>query len=54
MTKRARVMKRAMALTTRVECDKESDGFSGKSDGNKGGRRLTVTSRVMVMVTATT
>ena len=31
-------MKRAMALATRVECNKESDGFGGKSDGNKGGR----------------
>ena len=44
-------MKRAMALATRVECDEESDGFGGKSNGNKGGRRLTVT-RVMAMVTA--
>jgi hypothetical protein len=31
-------MKQAMALATSVECDKESDGFGGKSDGNKGGR----------------
>jgi len=38
VTKRARGMKRAMALATRVECDKESDGFGGKSDGNEGGR----------------
>ena len=45
-------MKRAMALATRVECDKESDGFGGKSNGNKGGRRLTAT-RAMAMVTAT-
>jgi len=45
-------MKRAMALATRVECDEESDGFGGKSNGNKGGRRLTVT-RGMAMVTAT-
>ena len=30
-------MKRAMALVTRVECDEESDGFGGKSDGNEGG-----------------
>ena len=52
MTKRARGMKRAMALVTRVECDEESDGFGGKSDGNKGGRRLTAT-RAMAMATAT-
>ena len=45
-------MKRAMALVTRVECDEESDGFGGKSDGNKGGRRLTAT-RAMAMATAT-
>ena len=45
-------MKRAMELGMRVECDKESDGFGGKSDGNEGGRRLTAT-RVMVTVTAT-
>ena len=52
MTKRARGMKRAMALATRVECDKESDGFGGKSDGNECGRRLTTT-RAMVTVMAT-
>ena len=52
MTKRVRGMKRAMALATWVECDKESDGFGGKSNGNKGGRRLMVT-RVMVTATAT-
>jgi hypothetical protein len=46
-------MKRAMALATRVECDKESDGFGGKSVGNEGGRRLTAT-RAMATVTATT
>ena len=44
MTKRARGMKRAIALATRVECNEESDGFGGKSDGNEGGRRLTATS----------
>ena len=51
-------MKWAMALATRVECDEESDGFGGKSDGNDGGRRLTATRAmvtamtwVMVMVT---
>ena len=53
MTKRSRGMKRAMALATRVECDKESNGFGGKSDGNKGGRRLMAT-RAMAMVTVTT
>ena len=46
-------MKRVMLLVTRVECNKESDGFGGKSDGNEGGRRLTVT-RAMATVTATT
>ena len=47
-------MKRAMALATRVEsCDKESNGFGGKSDGNEGGRRLMAT-RAMVTMTATT
>ena len=52
MTKRARGMKWAMVLAMRVECNKESDGFGGNSDGNKGGRRLTVT-RAMATVTAT-
>ncbi len=38
MTKRARAMvARAMAAAMRVECNKESNGFGGKSDGNKGG-----------------
>ncbi len=46
-------MKWAMALATRVECDKESNGFGGKSNGNKGGRRL-MAKRAMVTVTATT
>ena len=46
-------MKRVMALATRVECDEESAGFGGKSDGNEGGRRLTAT-RVMATVTTTT
>ena len=47
-------MKRTMALAMRVECcDEESNGFGGKSNGNKGDRRLTVmaTTWVMVMVT---
>ena len=52
MTKRARGMKRVMGLAMRVECDKESNGFGGKSDGNKGGRQLTAT-RAMATVTAT-
>jgi hypothetical protein len=52
--KRARGMKRAMALATRVEsCNKESDGFGGKSDGNEGGRQLMAT-RAMATVTART
>ena len=46
-------MKRAMVLAMRVECDKESDGFGGKSDGNKDGRRLTAT-KAMATVTAMT
>ena len=46
-------MKRAMALATRVECDKESNGFGGKSDGNEGGRRLMAT-RAIGTVTAMT
>ncbi len=51
MTERARGVKRAMALATRVECDEESDGFGGKSDGNEGDKRLTAT-RAMVTATA--
>jgi hypothetical protein len=46
-------MKRAMALATRVECNEESNGFGGKSDGNEGGRLLTAT-RAMATTTATT
>ena len=46
-------MKRAMALATMVECNKESNGFGGKCDGNEGGRRLMAT-RAMATVTATT
>jgi len=53
VTKRARVMKRAMVLAMRVECNKEGHGFGGKIDGNKGGRRLMAT-RVMATATATT
>ena len=45
-------MKRAMVLAIRVECNEESDGFGGKSDGNEGGRRLTAT-RAMATVMAT-
>ncbi len=45
-------MKRAMALAMRVECDKESNGFCGKSNGNEDGRQLTAT-RAMATVTAT-
>ncbi len=33
---------------TRVVCDKEGDGNSGKSDGNKGGRQASAT-RAMAM-----
>ena len=42
-----------MALATRVECDEESNGFGGKSNGNEGGRQLTAT-RALATVTATT
>ncbi len=48
VTKRARGMKRAMALVTRVECNEERN-VGGKSDG----KRLMMT-RVMATVTATT
>ncbi len=44
-------MKRVMALATRLECDEESNGFGGKSDGNEGGRQLMAT-RAMATVTA--
>jgi hypothetical protein len=33
---RVRATKRVTALATRVECNEESNGFGGKSDGNKG------------------
>ncbi len=40
MTKRARAMAaRAIATAMRMECHKESDGFGGKSNGNKGGNK---------------
>ncbi len=42
-----------MVLVTRVECDKESDGFSGKSNGDKGGGQAAAT-RLMATVTSTT
>ena len=42
-----------VGLATRVECDKESNGFGSKSDGNEGGRRLTAT-RAMATVMAKT
>jgi len=45
-------VKQAMALAMRVEYNEESNGFGGKSNGNEGGRRLTVT-RVMATATAT-
>jgi hypothetical protein len=46
-------MKQEMALVKRVECDEESDSFGGKSNRNKGSRRLMAT-RAMAMVMATT
>ena len=48
-----RGMKWVMVSVTRVECNEESNGFGGKSDGNEGGRQLTAT-RAMTTVTATT
>ncbi len=36
-----------------MECNKESNGFGSKSNGNKGSRRLTLT-RAMATVMATT
>jgi hypothetical protein len=53
VTKKARATKRAMAFAVRVECNKESNCFGSKSDGNKGGGQLMAT-RVMATVTATT
>ena len=49
--KRVRGMKRVMVLVMRVEFDEESDGFSGKSNVNEGGRQLTAT-RAMATVKA--
>ncbi len=43
--------KRAMTLAMRVECDKESNGFGGKSNGNKCGGQFTAI-RAMAMVKA--
>ncbi len=40
--KRARVA-RVMALVTRVACDKEGNGDSSESNGNKGGRQAMAT-----------
>jgi hypothetical protein len=51
VTKRARATKRTMALATRMACNKEGNGNSCKSDGNKGDGRVMAT-RVMVMVKA--
>ncbi len=53
MTKRARATQRAMLSAMRVKCDKESDGFGCKSNGNKGGRRFRAT-RAITTVMATT
>ncbi len=36
-------MTRRMMLVTRVACDEEGEGDSGKSDGDKGGGRATAT-----------
>jgi hypothetical protein len=42
MTKRARAA-RAIALATRVACNKEGDGNSGKSNGDKCGGQAMAT-----------
>ncbi len=42
MTKRARVAP-AIASATRVACDKEGNADGGKSNGNEGDGRATVT-----------
>jgi hypothetical protein len=42
-----------MALVTRVEWDKEGNGFGGKSNGNKDGGQATAT-RAMVPAMVTT
>jgi hypothetical protein len=47
LTKRARVAQ-AMALATRVACNKEGNGNGGKSDGDEGSRQATATRRAMV------
>ena len=36
-------MTRRMMLVTRVACDEEGEGDGGKSDGDEGGGRATVT-----------
>ncbi len=46
MTKMGRAA-RAMALATRVACNKEGDGNGGKSDGNESGRRAMATRAMM-------
>ncbi len=40
-------------MVTRVECNKESNGFGSKSDGDEGGGQLTAT-RAMATVKAMT
>ncbi len=44
---------RAIALATRVACNKEGDGNDGKSNGNEGAGQATAT-WVMVTAKATT
>jgi hypothetical protein len=46
-------MKRVMVLATRVECNEESNGFSGMSNGDEGGGQAMAT-RVMATVTVMT
>ncbi len=47
-----RATKRATALAMRVECDKESNGFGGKSNGDESSGQAVAT-RGMTAVTAT-
>ncbi len=52
MTKKARAMKRRMALATLVACDKVGDGNGCKSNGDEGDGQATVT-RAMGMAKTT-
>ena len=51
MTKRARAMKRRMALATRAACDEEGDGNGYKSNGDEGDGQATATRAVATAMT---